>query len=89
MTQTGGFNSALPIVSLYVFAGYRLMPALQQMYSSFTQLTFTGPALDKLYDDLKNLKQPNVNQDSTALSYNKSITLNNIYYRRNHDRSTC
>ncbi len=80
MTQTGGFNSALPIVSLYVFAGYRLMPALQQMYSSFTQLTFTGPALDKLYDDLKNLKQPNVNQDSTALSYNKSITLNNIYY---------
>jgi ABC-type multidrug transport system fused ATPase/permease subunit len=80
MTQTGGFNSALPIVSLYVFAGYRLMPALQQMYSSFTQLTFTGPALDKLYDDLKNLKQPNFNQDSTALSYNKSITLNNIYY---------
>ena len=35
MTQTGSFNSALPIISLYVVAGYRLMPALQNIYSSF------------------------------------------------------
>ncbi len=48
ISQTGSFNSALPIVSLYVFAGYRLMPAVQQIYESFTQLTFIGPSLDKL-----------------------------------------
>ena len=80
MTQTGSFNSALPIISLYVFAGYRLMPALQNIYSSFTQLTFVGPSLDKLHGDIKRLKLFNKNQDQGILSFNKQIVLKNIYY---------
>ena len=80
MMKTGGFNNALPIISLYVFAGYRLMPALQQIYVSFTQLTFIGPSIDILSNDIKNLKIFNSNQDQGVLSLNKSITLKNIYY---------
>tara|TARA_B110000027_G_scaffold44274_1_gene48725 strand:- start:1281 stop:3050 length:1770 start_codon:yes stop_codon:yes gene_type:complete len=80
MTITGSFNNALPVVSLYVFAGYRLMPALQQIYRSFTQLTFAGPAIDKLYDDKKNLKPFNVNQNQKLLHFNRSISLKNIHY---------
>ena len=80
MSQTGNFNTALPIISLYVFTGYRLMPALQQIYSSFTQLTFVGPSLDKLTSDIKNLKPFNENQDKGVLSLNKAITLKNIHY---------
>ena len=80
MAQKGTFNNALPIISLYVFAGYRLLPALQQIYGSFTQLTFVGPSLDKLYDDLNNLKLFNPNQDQGILPLNKTITLKNIYY---------
>ena len=80
MALTGSFNSALPVISLYVFAGYRLMPALQQIYSSFTQLTFVGPSLDKLTSDIKNLKPFNENQDKGVLSLNKAINLKNIHY---------
>ena len=80
MTTTGSFNNALPVVSLYVFAGYRLMPALQQIYRSFTQLTFAGTAIDKLYDDKKNLKPFNVNQNQKLLHFNRSISLKNIHY---------
>ena len=40
MSKTGIFNNVLPIVSLYVFAGYRLMPALHQVYSSLAKITF-------------------------------------------------
>ena len=80
MAQTGSFNNALPIVSLYVFAGYRLMPAINQMYSSFIQLTFVGPSLNKLYEDLKNLKTFNIKQDDDIISLNKTISLKNIYY---------
>ena len=80
MTKTGNFNSILPILSLYVFAGYRLMPALQQIYSSFTQLTFVGPSIDKLYEDLKNLKPFNKNQDQGILPFDKSISLKNVHY---------
>jgi ABC-type multidrug transport system fused ATPase/permease subunit len=80
MSQTGSFNSAIPTVSLYVFAGYRLMPALQQMYASLTSLSFVGPSVDKLTEDLKNLKPFNSNQDQSILSLNKKIILKNIYY---------
>lgn len=80
MTQTNRFNSVLPIFTLYIFAGYRLMPALQQIYVSMTKLTFVGPSLDKLYKDIENLKLLNFNQEKGTLSFNKSITLKNIYY---------
>lgn len=80
MMQTGNFNKTLPIITLYAFAGYRLMPALQQIYASFTNLAFVGPALDALIDDLKNLKKPETNQDSGTLLFNKIIKLKNVHY---------
>ena len=80
MAQTGNFNNVLPIISLYVFAGYRLMPALQQVYASFTQLAFIGPSIDRLYDDVKNLEPLYSNEDKTILSLKKTITLNNVFY---------
>jgi ABC-type multidrug transport system fused ATPase/permease subunit len=79
ISKTGSLNNSLPIISLYVFAGYRLLPALQQMYSSFTQLIFTGPSIDKLYSDLKNLKIFS-KQDEEVLIFNKKIYLRHIQY---------
>lgn len=80
ISQSGSFNSALPLIAIYIFAGYRLMPALQQIYSSFTQLTFTGPALDKLYHDLNNLKHTYYKHEKVNLTLSKQIILNNINY---------
>ena len=80
MTQSGNFNDSLPIISLYVFAGYRLMPALQQIYTSLTQLTFVGPSIDKLHSDLKSLKPLNINHDEDVLTFNKEINLHHIHY---------
>ena len=80
MRQTGSFNNALPIISLYVFAGYRLMPAMQIVYASFTQLVFIGPSLEKLYDDLNGPEVSNTNINSDILTFNKKIDLKNIDY---------
>jgi ATP-binding cassette, subfamily B, bacterial PglK len=80
MVQTGSFNKSLPLITLYAFAGYRLMPALQQLYASFTQLAFVRPSLDSLIEDIKNLKEIEINQDKGILSFNKVIKLNNVYY---------
>jgi len=79
MSKTGNFNAALPIVALYVFAGYRLMPALQQVYASLTILKFIGPSVEKLHADMKNL-EPAIDQSKEIISFNNSITLNNIHY---------
>ena len=52
--KTGNFNSVVPIISLYIFATFRLMPTLQGIYSAFSQLAFVGPSLDNLYNIHKN-----------------------------------
>ena len=80
MMNTGSFNSALPIISLYAFAGYRLMPALQQIYNSITVLTFVKPSVNKLCDDIKNLKPKNINENQIIIPLENKITLKNIYY---------
>jgi len=80
LAQTGNFNAALPILSLYVFAGYRLMPSLQQIYASFSNITFIGPSLDKIYSDLKNLKVQKYTEDKEILTLKKEIKLINVKY---------
>ena len=78
--KTGDFNNALPVISLYVFAGYRLMPAIQQMYTSFTQIAFISPSVEALSNDIKNLEPLNLIQDEGIMMFKKEIKLKNINY---------
>lgn len=81
MSQSGSFTDALPIISLYVFAGYRLMPAVQMIYSAFTQLTFGNTSLNALTDDIRNLSHSDSNhEDDSILSFNNKISLRNVSY---------
>ena len=88
ISQEGNFNEALPVVSLYVFAGYRLMPALQQIYSSVTQLRFVGPSVESLSNDLKNLKTNELNYHRNAILVKESISLKNIHYNYPNSKRT-
>jgi ABC-type multidrug transport system fused ATPase/permease subunit len=83
MAQSGSFAAALPIISLYAFAGYRLMPALQQIYGAVTQLKFVAPALNALHTDLMALipVEPYGKVPETPLPLNQCIQLNNIVYQ--------
>lgn len=81
MAKGNNFASALPIISLYAFAGYRLMPALQQIYGAFTQLTYVGPALDALCQELNNLQIISIQQDHlNEVPLSRAITLNQVSY---------
>ena len=80
IAQSGTFINAVPILALYAFAGYRLMPALQQIYSNIVSLRYATPSLDSVIDDLKSLQpyNPSISQDTLQLK--KNITLNHINY---------
>ena len=80
MKQSVSFVSVLPIIVLYAFAGYRLMPALQSIYASFTSLRFSDPALDDLYNDIENLKSVSLIKNQNSLVLKESIKLNKIHY---------
>lgn len=81
MKQSTNFNNILPIIALYAFAGYRLMPAFQLIYSNFTQLRLVGPSLDKMYKDFINLNPIIEYAEQSPLPLNKAITLKDIHYR--------
>ena len=81
MKFTGSFNNALPIISLYAFAGYRLMPALQGIYGSFSKFDFIIPSLDKIYNDLCHLRKNNLKIIKENLTFEKSVCLKNVNYK--------
>ena len=88
IAQSGNFNDIIPIIALYVFAGYRLMPALQGIYRSAAQIRYAKPTLDSLYNDLKNLKSIIPVNDENRLQLKKNITLKNIFYQYPNSKKT-
>lgn len=82
MAQSGSFANALPIIALYAFTGYRLMPALQQIYGAVTQLRFAGPALHALHTDLTSLQDKEVQgTNCSPMRLAQAIALNHVRYR--------
>ena len=53
--QKGDFATALPIISVYAFAGYRMMPSFQRVYHSISMIRFCGPVIDTLHNTIENL----------------------------------
>lgn len=80
ISQNGIFVDAIPLISVYAFAGYRLIPSIQKVYNAINSLKFADTAITNLYLDLKNLNTSEINVDQKILQFNKSITLNNISY---------
>jgi len=81
IAQSGNFNDIIPTIALYVFAGYRLMPALQGIFRSAAEIRYAKPVLDALYEDLKNLNPTFLANDENRLLLKKNITLKNIFYK--------
>jgi len=46
------FVQAVPRLTIFAIASYRLIPAIQQIYSSLTQIRYADSAIDKLGEDL-------------------------------------
>ncbi|MEX0828031.1 MAG: ABC transporter ATP-binding protein [Haliea sp.] len=52
MRTRGDIGTVLPVLALYAFAGYRLLPAAQHLFASASALRFGLPAVDPVYRDL-------------------------------------
>lgn len=46
-------SQIIPLISFFVFAGYRLMPAFQSMFQAASDIQFTRAILDKLSEDMR------------------------------------
>lgn len=82
-------TNAMPLLALYAFASLRLMPALQQIFTSLAFLRMSKEALGILSRDLNNqeLSESNVvsnKEPQTQLNFQNKIELRNIHFSYNN-----
>lgn len=79
----GNLQLVLPVLTVYAFAGARLMPAVQSVYTDLTTLRFGLPALDRMYADLiefvSNSESPESDQPESLVLEDR-IILENICF---------
>ena len=79
-------SQVIPLASLFAFAGYRLMPALQEIFTSFTKMQFNRAVLDRIYDDFTSSEFVGLPQTfykeklPEAMPFKREITLENVSY---------
>ncbi len=74
LQSSSSMPAMLPFISLYAFATYRLMPAMQQVYSNLSTLRFAHHAVNHLHNDM--LSGAQVNYDFSDLcDASKKITV--------------
>jgi len=63
----GDGQAALPTLALYAFAGYRLMPAFQQLFSSAVNMRFSKASVAMLESDLAEVVDQDPDPDAVAV----------------------
>ena len=81
MFQNKNLETIIPTIALFSFAGYRLMPGLQNIYGACTKLRFSNKSLYSINNDLKNLKFKSKNfKRKNNLEFEKYIKLKNVNF---------
>jgi len=80
--STGDLSKALPRLSLYALAGYRLLPSLQRAFAAAAKVKHNLPSLNKLYDDLvEAAEQPEIaSAPKNKMPFEKSIVLDALSF---------
>lgn len=76
-------TTALPRLSLYAVAGYRLLPALQRAFASASRIKHFFPVLDKLHPDLVEAIQADapIKAVGQTLPFRNSIRLQGLDFQ--------
>tara|TARA_B100001248_G_scaffold86730_1_gene63504 strand:- start:44626 stop:46407 length:1782 start_codon:yes stop_codon:yes gene_type:complete len=78
-------SEIIPVLSLYAVAGYRLLPAVQNIYSAQSMIKYNRPALMIIINDLKEIeieeKNELLNEVDQMIKFDKKITVNDIFFK--------
>lgn len=88
VTRSGGVKgeaiaNSLPLLGLYAFAGYRLLPTMQTIYASAATLRYGAAAVEAIYNDLEkghSLARLPFEQ-AKPLKLNQSLELRSVSYK--------
>ena len=80
VSVNGKFISYVPILSIYVFAGYRILPGLQVILNAISSIKKSEKSLNIIFKELykNDLVQNKAQQEN--ITFNKKISINNLSF---------
>jgi ATP-binding cassette, subfamily B, bacterial PglK len=86
LIQRGDATQVIPLASVFAFAGYKLMFAMQEIFSCFTQMQFSRSLFDRIYADFMTPGQEDLQpagqfkRAPNGIVFNNEIVLRNISF---------
>lgn len=83
-TYDGNLGEILPVLSVYALAGFKLLPAFQQIYTSLATVKGNIASFDSLEEDLAASQNASAGKPAAAAGKRppqQGITLENIHFR--------
>ena len=76
-------GKVLPLLGLYAFAGYRMLPAVQALYGAATQLRFSAATVDTIHADLamRDRLDPLATRPAAPLPFHARVELEGLSFR--------
>lgn len=79
--RSDGQSNSLPLMALYLLAGYRFLPALQELYASVSRIKFDSESLNAVHEHLFTLRKDQVVPDEiTVAEFSGAIDVQNVSY---------
>ena len=79
-TSSQGLSYVLPVFGAFALAGLRLLPTIQIMFRSATQMRFVAPALDALMGELAKRAPPAPPPTGDPVALRREIALEGLRY---------
>jgi ABC-type bacteriocin/lantibiotic exporter with double-glycine peptidase domain len=80
MSKGKNFQNIIPLITLYAFAGYRLLPSIQIIYASITQIRYSKKITINLMGDLIHIRSKNDSSINNSILFNEYFELKNINF---------
>ncbi len=84
LVSRGSLSNVLPTFAAFAYAGYRLMPSLQQIYRHLSSIRSSLPALEALVKDYSSTIKGNTHNlqmhETEKMTLNQAIELENISF---------
>ncbi|MDG2469705.1 MAG: ATP-binding cassette domain-containing protein, partial [Pirellulaceae bacterium] len=73
IASSNNFHEVIPLLGFYAFAGYRMMPAVQLVYSAIARLQFGWSRLNSIYDEFQAISLPDHENEHPDQQFAKKL----------------
>ncbi len=81
LRREGDSSAVLPVLGLYAFAAYRMLPAVQSIYQNLSNLRFVAPVVERLAEELALCRPASPAEgDGAPLSLTRDLQLEGVAF---------